>query len=73
MAQDGTYELFTKGKPGAAPGAYKVTIAAQPVVDSTKPLEAKSLVPQEYTTKETTPLAVQVVATPGTAYDLEVK
>jgi hypothetical protein len=72
--EDGTYELSTKSKPGAPPGAYKVTVTAQTEVDSTNPEKAKSLVPPIYTTKEKTPLAREVVenAAAGT-YDLDLK
>jgi hypothetical protein len=72
--EDGTYELFTKGKAGARPGAYKVTIAAQTDVDSTKASQAKSLVPPNYGTKADTPLLIDVVESPAPgAYDLTVK
>jgi len=74
IGDDGSYELFTKGKAGAPPGAYKVTVAAQTTVDSTTPDKAKNLVPSAYTTKETTPLLIDVVETPGAdAYDLKIK
>jgi hypothetical protein len=74
IKEDGTYELFTSGKRGAPPGAYKVTIAAQTEADSTKPDKAKSLVPEAYTGKETTTLFIEVVESPSpNAYDLVVK
>jgi hypothetical protein len=72
--EDGTYQLFTKGKAGAPPGPYKVTVAAQTQVDSTKPMQAKSLVPSSYNTRESTPLLIDVVENPAPgAYDLTVK
>jgi hypothetical protein len=74
IGADGSYELNTKGKPGAPPGAYKVTVNAQTVVDSTKPETAKPLVSDLYTTKAKTPLLKEVTenAAEG-AYDLAVK
>ena len=74
IGQDGTYDLVTKGKPGAPPGAYKVTVNADTEVDSTKPETAKSLVPEKYTAKEKTPLEKNVTdnASAGT-YDLDLK
>ena len=73
-AEDGTYDLVTKGKPGAPPGAYKVTVNAHTEVDSTKPETAKKLVPDKYTSKEKTPLEKNVAdgAAAGT-YDLDLK
>jgi hypothetical protein len=72
--EDGTYELFTKGKAGAPPGAYKVTVVAQPIPDSTKPGQAKSLVSPTYSNRDTTPLLIEVVENPAPgAYDLAVK
>jgi hypothetical protein len=74
IASDGSYELFTHGKPGAPPGAYKVTVTAQTVVDSTKPTTAKQLVPEQYTTKDKTKLGIDVVENPAAgAYDLNLK
>ena len=74
IAEDGTYELSTKGKPGAPPGSYKVTVMAQTSTDSTTPLKAKLLVPQKYTAKEKTDLVVDVVESPAAgAYDLNLK
>jgi hypothetical protein len=74
IAPDGTYELSTRGKPGALLGRYKVTVVSQKQVDSSRPAEAVSLVPTEYTRKETTPLAVEVVENPEDGkYDLRMK
>jgi hypothetical protein len=74
IAEDGTYDLVTKGKPGAPPGAYKITVNAQTEVDSTKPETAKKLVPDKYTSKDKTPLEKNVAdgAAAGT-YDLDLK
>jgi hypothetical protein len=74
IGEDGSYELNTKGKPGAPVGAYKVTVQAQTEVDSTKPTSAKSLVPDVYATQAKTPLKKEVTenAAAGT-YDLPIK
>jgi hypothetical protein len=58
---DGTYELSTRGKPGALLGNYKVTVVLQNKVDPNRAGEVVSLVPKEYTNKETTPLRVEVI------------
>ena len=75
ISAEGTYELITRGKPGAPPGAYKVTVMAQVPINPKDPYsKAKLLVPTEYTTKETTPLQIEVVDNPAPgAYDLPVK
>lgn len=75
IAEDGTYKVLTRGKPGAPPGAYRVTVTAQvpsdPKDEYSKP---KHLVPAAYRTKETTPLRLEVVDNPAPgAYDLSVK
>lgn len=73
IAADGGYTMSTRGKPGVPPGAYKVTVAMQTKVESTEPDKAVLEVPKEYTTKEKTPLTIEVVekAAAG-AYDLKV-
>jgi hypothetical protein len=75
----GNYTLSTKGRPGAPPGWYKVTVTAV----ETRPLEttkgprrklptAKSLLPARYGQAATTPLAIEVVDSPAPdAYDLK--
>jgi hypothetical protein len=74
IAEDGSYELYTKGKAGALLGSYKVTVVAQTIPDSTTPEKAKLLVPEKYTNRETTPLVIEVVASPEAgAYDLILK
>jgi hypothetical protein len=71
---DGTFELYTKGRAGAVPGHYKVTVNASTEVSSTEPLKGKLLVPQKYTKRETTPLLLEVVESPASGrYDLTVK
>ena len=70
---DGSYRLFTDGKPGAPAGWYKVTVAAQTQVDSDKAELAKSLVGEQFTDPKETPLAKEVTASAGAgAYDLKV-
>jgi len=61
IKQDGTYELSTRGKPGALLGSYKVTVVLQTKVEPNKAGDAESLVPKEYTNKTTTPLKVEVI------------
>lgn len=60
IKDDGTYELSTRGKPGALLGSYKVTVVLQTKVEPNRAGEVESLVPMEYTNKETTPLKVEV-------------
>jgi hypothetical protein len=69
---DGTYELSTRGKPGALLGGYKVTVILQNKVEPNKAGDVVSLVPKEYTRKETTPLQVEVLENPQDGkYDLK--
>jgi hypothetical protein len=74
IGEDGTYELYTKGQRGAPPGHYKVTVTASTKADSTAPLKATLLVQKKYTTRDTTPLLIEVVDSPPSGhYDLTVK
>jgi hypothetical protein len=74
IKQDGTYELSTRGKPGALLGTYKVTVVLQSKVEPNRAGEVVSLVPKEYTNKESTPLKVEVTDNPQEAkYDLQLK
>ncbi len=74
IAADGTYTVYTKGKAGAPPGAYKVTVAIQSKVDSTDPKKAVMESPKKYQAKDTSPLAFEVVEKPAAgAYDLDLK
>ena len=76
---DGNYELYTEQRRGAPPGWYKVIVTASgetpkplPNQSTTRPL-SKSLLPAKYGQKESTPLAIEVVASPSEgAYDLDV-
>ena len=72
IKEDGSYELSTRGKPGALLGKYKVTVISQTKAEPNRPESFTSLVPKEYTNKETTPLIVEVVKKPDEAkYDLQ--
>jgi len=75
IKEDGTYELITRGKPGAPPGSYKVQVTAQMKLDPNDVYsKTKQLAPQVYTTKETTPLVIEVVESPSpNQYDLDLK
>jgi hypothetical protein len=79
IKEDGTYELFTEGKPGVAPGWYKVLIAAaaNPIDNSGaattdgKKLYAppQSLVHDKYSKLKATDLSFEVKS--GGSYDLK--
>ncbi|MDA1230916.1 MAG: hypothetical protein O2856_09090 [Planctomycetota bacterium] len=76
---DGNYNVYTKQRSGAPPGWYKVIVTASgespkpsPSQSTTRPL-SKSLLPAKYGQEESTPLAIEVVASPSEgAYDLDV-
>jgi hypothetical protein len=71
----GNYEIFTRTNAGAAPGWYKVTVTAAPVVDPKNPYLKKTgwLMAERYVDKDTSKLAFEVVADPAAgAYDLTV-
>lgn len=73
IGKDGTYTLNTRGKPGAPPGRYKVTVTAQAEPDAKNPYAPpKHLINPSYAAKETTSLKViEVVENPAPdAYDL---
>ncbi len=74
----GNYTLATKGKSGAPPGWYKVTItAAEPRGAEEKGPKnhrpgPRSLLPARYGQAATTPVAIEVVESPASgAYDLK--
>jgi hypothetical protein len=72
IKQDGTYELSTRGKPGALLGSYKVTVVLQNRVEPDKAGEVAYLVPKKYTSQKTTPLKVDVIEKPQDGrYDLQ--
>jgi hypothetical protein len=77
---DGRYTLYTKARRGAPPGWYKVVVtglgdapppAAGPLTHRPAP---QSVVPARYGRAASTPLAVEVVASPPAgAYDFDLK
>lgn len=78
--KEGEYTLTTNGKKGAPPGWYKVIVSAHggspehpkflDTQRSRRPV-AQSLLPPRYGNTDTTPLEIEVVASPGAgAYDL---
>jgi hypothetical protein len=77
----GVYALATEGRRGAPPGWYRVVVTAlaeTPVPSTKGPLThrptATSLVPAPYGQAATTPLEIEVVASPDAgAYDLKLK
>jgi hypothetical protein len=75
IGEDGSYELFTAGRPGAPPGWYKVTVTAQAEADAKNPYAVrKSLIDTTFALKDKTPLQVEVVDAPAAGqYDLKVK
>jgi len=71
IGSDGTYSLFTKEKPGAPIGWYKVGIVAQQA-SANDPYVMKSLVPERYNDADSSGLEIEVVASPVSgAYDLK--
>jgi hypothetical protein len=77
IKEDGSYEVFTDGHPGAPPGSYLVRITANaPQSSDPKDMYAppKSLVDKRYNEVETSKLTLEVSdgAAPG-AYDLKLK
>lgn len=73
----GRYRVFTNGKPGAPPGWYRVVVfATEPTVDTGKvsPGMPKSIIPIRYNNATTSPLEIEVTATPAEgAYDLQLE
>jgi hypothetical protein len=74
---EGKYELVTIGRKGAPPGWYKVLVYADEnaLIDanSSRPPTPRWMMHEKYTGEGTTPLSVEVVATPAPgAYDFEV-
>jgi hypothetical protein len=73
IGADGTYRLYTVGRPGAPTGWYRVLVFAD---ENAEQGEAHPLMPQwatdaKYTREETTDLWIEVVPRPAAgAYDL---
>lgn len=55
IASDGTFRLLTNGDPGAYPGTHKVVVMW---MDNSNP--PKHLLPDKYTSPQTTPLILRV-------------
>jgi len=72
IGADGTYQLYTIGKPGAPPGWYKVIVFADANPNPRPGLEPKWLHHVKYTNEGSTDVLLEVVekAPPGT-YDLK--
>jgi len=68
--KDGSYILYTDGRPGAPAGWYKVTVVSTPEPDNTKPTAVKSFVASKYANPKSTDLSVEVK--PGGSYELKV-
>jgi hypothetical protein len=74
IKEDGTYQVYTEGKPGAPAGAYKVTIVSASEVESDKPEAVQYYVSRGYSDPERTPLTVEVTESPGEgAYNFKVR
>jgi hypothetical protein len=73
IGSDGSYTLYTKEKPGAPPGWYKVRVVAEGPANPADPYApVKSLIPARWNDAETSGLTVEVVASPPAgAYDLK--
>jgi len=73
VSDSGTYELVTRGKPGAIPGKYKVVVAAATTVDSSKASSApKAPFNASFQSRESTLLKVEVSDSPSAGqYDLK--
>jgi hypothetical protein len=68
--RDGRYTLFTRGKPGAPPGHYKVLVSAVP--PGAQRDDSKLAIPARYGGERTTRLEMEVVTDPAPGrYDLK--
>src|SRR5262245_8064929 len=70
---DGHYKLSTKGYPGAPAGPYVVTVSALPPGTGDREVVKQQFHHAKYAAEKTTPLKVEVTASPSAdAYDLKV-
>lgn len=71
LQRDGSFSVLTNGQPGAPPGWYKVIVlATEPAANPNE--DARRPVPKRYENEATTPLAIEVVASPSPgSYDLK--
>ncbi len=81
LAPDGSYELFTGGKPGVPPGWYRAVVWAtkdpaakgNPFGSDGKRRKIEWLIDPRFTDAETTPITVEVVENPPPGhYELRV-
>jgi hypothetical protein len=71
LKPDGSYSVATDGKPGAPPGWYKVILMVTDPADNPNE-EPRRVLHRRYETEADTPLAIEVVASPGPgSYDLQ--
>ena len=72
ISDNGTYKVYTDGKPGAPAGWYKVTVVSMSEVDSGQAESAKSFVAAKFNDPKETPLTVEVKPSPPAGhYDLK--
>jgi hypothetical protein len=70
--EQGHYTLVTAGKPGAPPGHYKVTVAAEELDPNNPSAAPKSLIPVKYGRVTSSGLTIDVVEHPAPgAYDIK--
>ena len=70
---DGTYTMYTNGKPGAPIGKYTVLVASTEDVDPNNPSASpKSLIPAKYSSQDSINFQIEVIesAPPG-HYDIK--
>jgi hypothetical protein len=73
LIENGEYTIYTKGKPGAPAGNYKVTIVGTDEIDSTNPKATKPSVNPSFGNVGQSKLTAEVSATPKEgAYDYKV-
>ena len=70
ITPEGTFQLYTDGKPGAPAGWYKVTVVSTGEPDNTKPEAVKSFVAPRFSDPKLTELSAEVKS--GGSYDFKV-
>lgn len=77
IASDGRYTIYTAGQAGAPVGRYRVLVFANEELEranNVHPAMPRSMVPDRYRNADSTPLAIDVVASPAAgAYDIELE
>lgn len=76
ITPEGRYTVYTTNRPGAPPGRYRVVVfstgPSRTAGTAAHPGMPKSVIPMKYNDPNSTPLRIDVVATPlAEAYDLE--